>query len=210
VTLGVLGTGNVGSTLGRRFAELGHDVIYGSRDPASRRVAELLDGHPGSARAETWAACASAADMLLLAVPWAAVESVLAGVGDLGGRILIDATNPLRADLSGLAVAGDDSGGETVARLARGARVVKAFNTVGTSVMANPCFGERRALLTVAGDDDDARAAVVELAAALGFEAVDFGPLAHARYAEAMAMGWIFLAFQRGFGTDFAMTIARR
>jgi hypothetical protein len=88
--------------------------------------------------------------------------------------------------------------------------VVKAFNTVGIQVMADPEFGGRQAMLTVCADDAAARRAVIELAAAIGFDPVDFGPLANARYTEPLAMAWIWLAHVKGDGTGFAFTLARR
>ena len=210
VAIGILGSGTVGATLGDRFAARGHEVIYGVRDPGADRIRELLDGHPGRARAVGLDEVAATAPVLLLAVPWEAVESTLEKTGPLDGKILIDATNPLLPNLAGLAVTGDDSGGESVARLARGARVVKAFNTIGSAGMADPVYGGRAAFLPVVADDDEARETVVELARDLGFDAIDFGPLRHARYTEALAMSWIWLAHRGGEGADFAFLLTPR
>lgn len=208
MNIGILGAGNVGGTLGRRFAALSHPVIYGLRDMSS--AGTLLDAHPGQASACAPSELASRCDLIVLAVPFAAIEDAVRSLGDVRGKILVDATNPLKPDLSGLAVTGEDSAGERVARLAAGARVVKAFNTIGAGIMANPVLDGRRALLTVAGDDADAKKAVLDLGASLGFEAVDFGPLAQARLTEALAMTWIRLAYAIGWGPDFAFSVARR
>jgi hypothetical protein len=208
--IGIVGAGQVGSTLGRRFAEVGHEILYGVRDAADPRLHGLLARHPGRAAAVALEELASPSDAIVLAVPFAAVEEALRGLGALHGKVLIDATNPLAPGLAGLVVGRDDSGGETVARLARGARVVKAFNTIGVDVMADPLFGGRRAMLTVCSDDPEARRVAGELAAAIGFEPVDFGPLANARVAEPLALAWIWLAHVKGEGTGFAFTLARR
>ena len=119
--------------------------------------------------------------------------------------------NPLLPGLAGLAIGRDDSQGERIQRLVPQAKVVKAFNTIGFQVMANPRLaGGRSALLTVASDHADAKRAVIELASGLGFEAVDFGPLANARYTEPLAMVWIYMAHVQGRGPDFALTLTTR
>ena len=208
--IGILGTGNVGSTLGRRFAEQGHEIIYGSREPEGEKARRLLSDHPGQASAVAIEEAAASVEVLLLAVPFSAVEDLLGAIGSDYTGILIDATNPIRPELSGLVLSGSDSAGEYVARLADEARVVKAFHTVGFQVMANPDFRGQKALLTVCGDDEEAKALTMDLANSIGFEAVDFGPLRNARYAEPLAMCWIYLAHEQKMGTDIALVLARR
>ncbi|SRR6266404_4139998 len=126
------------------------------------------------------------------------------------GKILIDCTNPLKPDLSGLSIGQSTSAAEQIADLAKGARVVKAFNTTGAGNMANPKFGPQDATMFICGDDGSAKATVVKLAEELGFEAVDAGPLLAARYLEPLAMLWIHLAFKMGWGTNFAFKILKR
>ena len=92
-TIAVIGTGDVGSVLGRRWSEAGHTVIYGSRAPASARVRALLEATGPDARADTPAAAAAAAEVVVLAVPFHAVEALLPTLGDLGRRIVIDCTS---------------------------------------------------------------------------------------------------------------------
>jgi hypothetical protein len=103
----------------------------------------------------------------LLAVPHPALEAAVRSLGSLDAKIVVDATNPITPDLSGLSVGWKDSAAEQVARLAPGARVVKAFNTVGSNVMANPLFDGRKAFLPVVGDDAAAKRTVLELANAI-------------------------------------------
>lgn len=205
--IAVLGAGKVGSTLGRRLAALGHRVAYAARTPDSASALAAVAATPG-ATAGAPAEVAAEADVVLLAVPWAAAPDALAGAGDLDGRILVDATNPLGPGPS-LVVAGDDSGGEAVARLAPGARVVKAFNTVGTPVMDDPVVGGVPAFLPVCGDAEPA-GVVVELARALGFDAEVVGPLSAARLTEPFAALWITLAYQRGHGPGMAFGLHHR
>lgn len=196
--IAVIGAGRVGATLGRRWAGLGHDVVYGVRDPGAERHADL-----GATAAP--AEAVTGADVVLVALPWAAVEATLTGLA-VGDAVVLDATNPLPA--------GDDdpaaSGGERVARWLGSGRVVKAFNTTGSANMADPAGYPVAPLLPVAGDDDGAKAVAVALAAELGFDPVDAGPLAAARDLEHLAALWIRLAYPLGHGPDIAFALVRR
>ena len=206
--IAVIGAGNVGGTLGKRWAAAGHDVVFGVRNPQDPKHAALVS-QTGKSRLATIAAAVASAEVVLLATPWNASEAAIATCGSLAGKILIDATNPLTADLS-LAVGFNDSGGEQVARWASGARVVKAFNTTGFNVMADPVMAGRAAVMFVAGDDTSAKAAALELAGAIGFEPVDAGPLKMARQLEPMAVLWISCAYRQGLGRDFAFALVRK
>jgi predicted dinucleotide-binding enzyme len=182
--IAILGAGNVGQTLGQRFVAAGHSVTYAVRNPADAKYAAL-----GPA-ARPVAEAVQGAELVLLATPWAAAEAALAGAGSLAGKILVDATNPIGPGFV-LTHGRDDSGAEQVARWAPGARVVKAFNTIGREVMANPEFGGRAAVLWICGDDATATAAVSGLASEIGFEPLVLGPLARARVMEPAALLWI-------------------
>jgi 8-hydroxy-5-deazaflavin:NADPH oxidoreductase len=128
----------------------------------------------------------------------------------LSGKVLIDATNPLLPDLSALSIGMNTSGGEQGASWASGARVVKAFNSIGFNVMENPKFAEGAALLFYCGDDAEAKRIVHQLASELGFDVRDAGPLKQARTLEPMALLWISLAYQQGYGRDFAFQLMKR
>lgn len=201
--IGIVGAGQVGATLGKRFAAIGHQVVYGARNPGSADMATLLATHPGYAAAVRVDELAARCEVVFLAVPWMQVENAVAALGDLGGKILVDCTNPIGPDFT-LALGTTDSGGEFVARLATNARVVKAFNTIGYEVMADPSFASGAAALTVCGDDPAAVAVASGLGAEIGFVPVSAGPLATARLTEPMAMLWINLALMRGLGRQFA------
>jgi len=205
--IGIIGAGMVGGTLGTRWARAGHEVVWGVRDPAATKIAALCAAAGHGARAATVAEAAAGAEVIVLATPWRAVAEVLAACGDLAGRALLDCTNPLTPDLAGLAV---PSGGGEVARLAPGARVVKIFNTVGFNVMADPRFGERAATMLYCGDDEAAKAVAAALAADLGLEAVDAGPLAKAGLLEYAALLWIHLAMSQRLGREIAFVLMRR
>jgi 8-hydroxy-5-deazaflavin:NADPH oxidoreductase len=208
--IGIIGSGNVGGTLGSRWAKGGHQVTFGSRNPEGAAIRELVAKAGGHARAASQADAARAAEVILLATPWQATREAVSGLGDLAGKVLIDATNPLLADLTGLAVGTTTSGGEQVAGWARGAKVVKAFNTVGFNIMANPGFGAERPTMLYCGDDGAAKGTVKQLAEELGFAPVDAGPLSQARLLEPFALLWISMALAYGQGPEIAFKLLRR
>jgi hypothetical protein len=208
VSISIIGAGNVGMALGQAFTRSGEAVVFGVPDPAGYAAEVAKLGPLASVRTNAEAIAASG--MVILAVPYAAVGAVARSVGDWGGKILVDATNPLASDLSGLTVGTTTSGAEELARLARGARVVKAFNTTGAENMADTCYASGKPFMPVCGDDADARSRVIALAARIGFDAVDCGELSAARYLEPFAMTWIHMAIKLGMGRRFAFARLQR
>jgi predicted dinucleotide-binding enzyme len=200
--IGIIGAGNVGMSLGNAFVRAGHDVVYGSRDEG--RTAPHAGALLGSIRGAVLDA-----EVVVLATPFAAIESALDAAGDFAGKVLLDATNPIGPDFQ-LAVGRTTSGAERVAALAKNARVVKAFNTTGYDVMANPKFGAHRAVMLVCGDDPEATNVAAKLATEIGFDGIALAGLARARDLEPMALVWIQLALQRGLGRNIAFSFARR
>src|SRR3954470_18562963 len=195
----VVGAGNVGRALGGGWRKAGHKVTVAVRDLTGDKVAELTSQGFDIAAAKD---AAAAGDVIVLSVPWPALASAVQGLGPLTGKIVVDATNPLAPDMS-LAIGHNDSAGETVARLAPGARVVKAFNTTGANNMADSSYAGGRLMMPVAGDDAAAKSIVMQLAGDLGFEPIDTGPLAMSRHLEPMAMVWIKLAIAQKMGRNF-------
>jgi 8-hydroxy-5-deazaflavin:NADPH oxidoreductase len=212
--IGVLGSGNVGGTLGSRWAQLGHEVRFAVRDLADPKHGDLLAKSAGNAKLATISEASAFAEVVLLATHWDAAPKVLAAAGSMHGKILIDATNPVTMgpDIlrDGLLVGHTTSAAEKVASWATGARVVKAFSTVGWPVMADPTINGVSALLPIAGNDPEAKSAVMKLGEQLGFDARDVGSIEVARLLEPFGMLWIHLAFAMGYGTDFAFQIIRR
>jgi predicted dinucleotide-binding enzyme len=208
--IGIIGSGNVGGTLGTRWSALGHRVVFSSRNPQSDEMRKLVEGAGPGASADTVAEAVRASDVLLVATPWPATQQAVQSAGDLSGKVLIDATNPLLPDLSGLSTGTTTSGGEQVATWAGGARVVKAFNTIGFNIMKNPKFAGSPALLFYCGDDPDAKRVVHQLASELGFDARDAGPLRQARLLEPFALLWISLALKFGYGREIGFQLMTR
>ena len=188
--IAVVGTGRVGAALGPRFAALGFAVIYGSRDPSRAAVAELVERTGRGATAASVSDAVARSDWVLFAVPWSAMENLVATTaGSLNGKIVIDVTNALKIGDDGLmAMAVPTSAGEMLQSWAPEARVVKAFNTMGFHVMADPGAAGGRVSVPLAGDDADAKRAVARVVEQLGFDAVDVGPIKHARALEYMSV----------------------
>jgi predicted dinucleotide-binding enzyme len=202
----IVGAGNVGRALAGGWRKAGHRVTVAVRDSAGSKAAELKQQGFNVIDAK---GAAAAGDIVVLAVPWSALADAVAGLGSLAGKIVIDAINPLAPDMS-LAIGHNDSAGETVARLAPGARVVKAFNTTGANNMTDASYGGGKLMMPVAGDDAEAKRVVISLAGELGFEPVDTGPLTMSRYLEPMAMVWIKLAIVQKMGRNFGFALLQR
>lgn len=209
MNIGIIGSGNVGKALGETWLKKGHDILFSySRDLQKLRA--YAAGLGGKASAGTPAEAVNFAEVVLFAPPWPSVEDALRAAGPLKGKVLIDCTNPLKPDLSGLALGQTTSAGEEVARRATGARVVKAFNTTGAENMKNPLFGSQRASMLICGDDAGAKSLAGGLARDAGFEVVDAGSLSVSRLIEPLAMLWIHLAYGQKMGTGFAFTLVKR
>jgi len=202
----IVGSGNVGRALATGWRKAGHGVTLAVRNPADAKAGDL--------KAQGFAVAAangagSLAGLIVLAVPWNAVRPAVEALGPVEQKIIVDATNPLTANFE-LAIGHTDSAGEMVARLAPHARVVKAFNTTGADNMTDSAYSGQKVMMPVAGDDADAKRTVMGLAAELGFDPIDAGPLVMSRYLEPMAMVWIKLALAQKLGPDIAFALLRR
>jgi NADPH-dependent F420 reductase len=180
----IIGAGNVGSAVAQAVAAAGHDVVVTATRAEHARV---LADKVGGTSAESNAAAARDADMVVFAVPYGAVDAVAGEIRDVAaGKVIVDATNPLTPDYSGLAVT-DRSGAELLQDRLPGASVVKALNTVFASNQAEPVVDGMALDGFVAGDDAAAKARVADLLTAIGYRPVDAGGLAAARALEHMA-----------------------
>jgi predicted dinucleotide-binding enzyme len=208
--IGILGAGNVGAALGRVWTSEGHDVLFGVPDAKSEKIRKALAALGSAGRAGTNAEAAAFGEVLALAVPWPAVRQAIESSGNLAGKVLIDCTNPLASDLKGLTVGLNTSAGEQVAAWVPGALVVKAFNTLGAGNFGRAEFAGQTADGFFCGDDAGAKAIVKSLIADAGLNPVDVGPLRNARWLEPIAMLWIDLAVNQGWGGNHAFKLLRR
>lgn len=208
MSISIIGAGNVGQALARAFTQKGETIFFGVPEPEKYR--ETVSRFGDRAAVGTVAEAVAAGDIVILAVPYGAAETVAKSVSDWQDKILVDATNPLAQGLSGLSVGTTSSGAEEIAKAATGARVVKAFNTTGAENMADAQYPGGAPFMPVCGDDAEARTEVIALATLIGFDAVDLGELKVARYLEPFAMTWIHLAIKLSYGRNFAFGVLRR
>ena len=187
--IGIIGDGNVGSALARGFLRAGHDVRAIGRDKQAIR--------------ET----ASWSEIVLLAVPFGAIDNVVRDAGDaLAGKTVVDVTNALDATMN-LAVGFTTSGAEELQKKLPKARIVKAFNTVFAQHMDTGRLGDKPLTAFVAADDAAAKKTVLELARGIGFDAVDAGPLKNARLLEPLALFNIQLGYVLNMGTQIGFNL---
>lgn len=200
----IIGAGTVGTALGSSLTKAGYEVTLSASTPESARAAAA---EIGAESADRPVDAVRDAEVVILAVPYVgAGERVAAEIADAAtGRIVIDATNPVKLDYSGLAVSGT-SAAEEFQRMLPESRVVKAFNTIFAANQANP---SPEIDGYVAGDDEPAKQTVIGLVDAMGFTPVDVGPLAAARHLEGMAWLNIGLNAANGWGWTSAWRLER-
>jgi predicted dinucleotide-binding enzyme len=186
-TIAVIGTGSVGSSLGPRFAEIGHTVVYGSRSPDREDVQALVAATGESASVATPSEAAGMADIVLLAVPWEVAEDVLVSLGDLSGKIIMDPINPRVVDEDGWRdYPTYISNAERLQALAPRSMVVKAFSSISADTMRDPTIVDHPVTIPLVGNDADAKAVIAEICQQLGFETIDFGPVRYAHIVEGL------------------------
>jgi len=176
-TIGILGAGNIGQAFARALARNGISATIGnSRGPDS--LADLVREIGPSLRAGTREEVA-AKDIVLVAINWSKLPAALAGLPDFGGRIVIDANNPIEAPLFKPAELNGRASSEVFAGLVPGARVIKAFNHLQPHLVAgDPGAEGGKRVLFYSGDDANAKAEVGALIDRLGFFGIDLGSLA--------------------------------
>jgi len=197
--IAVIGTGNVGSALGPEFAALGHTIVYGSRTPNEKDVQDLVGKTGHGATATTQPEAVKGADMVLLAVPGNLAVDITKSLGDLSGKIIIDPTNRVNRSTPDGYANHDVPGGsnaELIQAAAPGAKVVKAFNTVGNAFMFRPEFPGGPPDMFIAGNSDDAKKTVTDILKDFGWGVVDVGGIESSRYLEAMCMVWVLSAMR--------------
>ncbi len=188
-TVAVIGTGDMGDSLGPQFARLGYRVVYGSRDPESEKVRELVQMTGAGASAASPAEAAQQGDIVLMLVPWPAMEEVAQSLGDLDGKIVVDVSMPFEQGEDGYPQKMvKTSSAEMIQGFNPGARVVKAWATLGSQVIDDTGAVDGPISVPLASNDREAKETIAKIVAAMGLDPVDFGPLRMAREIETMQM----------------------
>ena len=199
--IGVLGSGVVAQVLAAGFIKHGHDVMMGTREPG--KLAQWKSQNP-KAQVGSFADAARFGEAALLAVKGTAAEKALAaaGIDNLSGKLVMDATNPIadappQDGVLKFFTNLDDSLMERLQRAAPKARFVKVFSSVGNARMVNPDFGGTRPTMFICGDDAPAKKAVAKILDQFGWDAEDMGGAKSARAIEPLCMLWCIPGFLR-------------
>ncbi len=202
--VGVLGSGEVGRRLAAGFQGRGHEVMIGSRDPDKPELREWLSGDGAGIAAGTFPQTAVHGELLVLAVLGNAAEQAIADASpdNFSGKVVIDAMNPLDFSAGfppGLSIAGEDSLGERVQSAVPEAKVVKAFNTIGSPYFVDPSFSDGEPTMLIAGEDEGAKRTVRDVLADFGWsDTVDIGGIQGSRELEAICIAWVKIGGTRG------------
>jgi hypothetical protein len=211
MNIAIIGTGNVGNSLAQRWLAKGHKVVFGSREPNTPKIATMLAALGPDARCTTLGKATENATVVLLAVPWVAALNTVRALGDLKNKVLIDATNPITMTpeglQTGLVLGHLTSAAEQIAAVAINARVVKAFNQSGATVMSNSAVQSTDCTMFICGDDAEAKGLTTELAKDISVQVLDAGELKQARLLEPLGMLWIHMCYLRGKGPDFCFNV---
>jgi predicted dinucleotide-binding enzyme len=201
--VGIIGSGIVGQVLAAGFIKHGHPAMLGTRNPQKPDVQKWLAETPG-AQAGTFAEAAKFGELIVLATGGEVAENALelAGIANLSGKTLIDATNPI-ADappVDGVLsyfTGPNESLGERVQAKAPQAHVVKAFNSVGNGYMINPKFKQGTPTMFYCGNDAAAKAEVAGILQQFGWEPYDCGTIVASRAIEPLCVLWCLPGFLR-------------
>ena len=195
MNIAIIGAGNIGHALAGSAVRAGHRVTISSNDPEDAATTAQATG---ARAAPSNTAAVADAELVVLAVPYPALAPLVRDLGDaLAGKVVIDPSNPVKPDLSGLAVEGA-SAAEEIQAIAADARVVKAFNTTLAARITQPRVEGTQLDGFVAGDDEGARKQALELIGSIGLRPVDVGPLPMARALESLAFLNIALNARNG------------
>jgi len=212
--IGIIGSGMVGTVLGAGFVARGDKVVLGSRQPDRPELIEWRDAAGERASTGTNEEAARFGEMVVFCPRWSGARGALdlAGPENFSGKVVIDVTNPIGTDEQGrlvLAVGCDSSAAEQLQSWVPDARVVKAFNWVGSASMVKPAFPSGPAAGFLCGDDEDAKALVAGVLRDFGWDPVDMGALIAARGLEPMVLNWMAYGTSTGHW-DHAFTVVRK
>ncbi len=194
----IIGTGDMGDSLGPRFAELGYEVVYGSRHPDGEKAQGVLRQTGGNSRVTTQREAAQAGDIVILAVPWPAMETVAQNLGSLDGKIVIDISFPNKQGDDGYYVPMlETSSAEMIQQWNPGAKVMKTFAIQASYVIDDPGVVGGPVTIPIAADDREAKEQIAKIIVEMELDPIDAGPLRYSRELEAMQRLYGVAFFQR-------------
>lgn len=203
--IAIIGTGHIGGGLARPWKRAGHDVVFGVRDASDQALAEYTQLGIGAAPVDD---AIRDARVVVLAVPYGALDDVLATAGDLAGVVVIDCTNAVEPGMT-LKYGHTTSSAEELQKRIPRAHVFKSFNAQGAENLARPEYDGVRASNFFCGDDTEGRKIVHRLVEDIGFEAIDAGPLKNARLVEPLMLLWAVTSRSLG-SREIAFKVLRR
>jgi hypothetical protein len=203
--IAVIGSGNVGSALGKGWLKAGHEVVFGVRDPQSPKTKKTLALIP-EAKVDTLEEASKSAEVIVITTPPEAVLELITHLGDLTQKVVIDATNSVRTRPEPFATAY-----HAIKAITKARDVVKCFNSTGFENMLNPTYHGEGIDMFAAGDSVKAKQVAEQLAKDLGFATCyDFGGDDKVELLEKFALSWINLAIMQGHGRNLAFKLVRR
>jgi 8-hydroxy-5-deazaflavin:NADPH oxidoreductase len=188
--IAILGAGNIGGTLGRKWVQAGHQVLFGVRDLQSAKTISALEQAQGAKAADVSSAI-RASKGVLFSVPWKTVPEIArSNAADLNGKLLIDATNNFAGsvinNLNALREAAPDS------------KIYRAFNSLGWEVFANPVIAGHTADMFYCGPGDENRSQIHQLIAEIGVNPIWVGDNDRIQLVDNMGALWVNMVLQRG------------
>jgi len=199
--IGIIGSGEVGQTLGTAFLTEGHEVMLGTRNPGKEEVKKWKQANP-KGQCSTFGVTAQFGDLLVLAVAGSAAEAAIkqAGTSHFTNKVLIDVTNPIAAAAPQDGVLSfftkpDESLMEQLQKLIPQAKLVKAFNSVGNAQMYKPTVKGGPPTMFICGNDESAKKTVTGILTAFGWETADMGKAIAARAIEPLCILWCIPGF---------------
>lgn len=202
--IAIIGSGNVGGALAQQWVKAGHTVLIGAKFPLSEKNINLAT-KIGEDRFAAIENAVKQSEVVLIATPPTAIFEILEQLGDVSGKILIDATNSVMKTPEPYKTVYHCLADKT------NAEVVKCFNTTGFENMLNPIYNGEGIDMFMAGDSDKAKAVAKQLALDCGFgTCIDFGKADKVELLEKFALSWINLAIMQGHGRDMAFKVIRR
>jgi predicted dinucleotide-binding enzyme len=203
--ISIIGSGNVGSALGRGWVKAGHKVVFGVRNPSSQKTKNALELIPG-ALFKSMADAAGDAEVIVITTPPEAILQIIPELGDVRGKIVIDATNSVRTTPEPYPTAY-----HAIRSITGSEQVVKCFNSTGFENMLDPVYNGTGIDMFAAGNNKEAKEVAAKLAKDLGFETCyDFGGDDKVELLEKFALSWINLAIMQGHGRNLAFKVVKR